>query len=192
MKAIGISFVVAILGWGAQTAADSLMDRDSYRSLVADQRAYRSGDSLTVLITETASASATAKTTTNKKGAVNAGANASKSDTLSAGANLNEDFTGGGSIERTGRLLAQLTVTVQAVDKDGNLWIKGEQEILVNDEKQWIAMEGRVRLSDIRSDNTVLSTRIAEAKINYSGNGLLAEKQKPGVLTRLLSWLGIL
>jgi flagellar L-ring protein precursor FlgH len=191
MRALWITIVAAAAAI-APASADSLLERESYRPLVADQRAYRSGDNLTVLITETASATATAKTTTNKKGAVNGAANASNSDALSAGANLNEDFTGGGSIERTGRLLAQLTVTVQAVDKDGNLWVKGEQEILVNEEKQWIAVEGRVRLSDIRSDNTVLSTRVSEAKIRYTGNGLLAEKQKPGILTRFLSWLGIL
>ena len=191
MKSIWIAIAVAATVT-APARADSLLERESYRPLVADQRAYRSGDNLTVLIVETASASTTARTTTNKKGSVNAAASASKSDALSAGASLDEDFAGGGSIERTGRLLAQITVIVQAVDKDGNLWVKGEQEILVNDEKQWIAVEGRVRLPDIRSDNTVLSTRVGNAKIQYSGNGLLAEKQKPGVLTRFLSWLGIL
>jgi flagellar L-ring protein FlgH len=184
--------MMAMAGGISSAGADSLLEKDSYRSLVADQRAYRPGDNLTVLITETATATATAKTTTNKNGSVGAAASASNSDALSAAANLKEDFTGGGSIERTGRLLAQLTVAVQSVDERGDLMVKGEQEILVNDEKQWISVEGRVRPSDIRSDNSVLSTRVGDAKIKYTGRGLLAEKQKPGILTRFLSWLGIL
>jgi len=185
--AIGLMAAVAAAG----AAADGLLDRDSYRPLVADQRAYRPGDNLTVLITETASASATAKTTTNKKGTVSGSANAN-GEPVSAGADLAEDFAGGGTIERTGRLLAQLTVMVQSVDRNGDLWVKGEQEILVNDERQWISVEGRVRQVDIRSDNSVLSNRVSDAKIKYTGKGLLAEKQKPGILTRFLSWLGIL
>lgn len=184
--------IAVVLSCGAAPAcADTLLERDTYRSLVADQRAYRPGNNLTVLITETATATATAKTTTNKKGSVN-GAASTNTDSVAAGANLNEDFAGGGSIERTGRLLAQITVAVTSVDKNGDLLVKGEQEILVNDEKQWISVEGRVRLPDIRSDNTVLSTRIGDAKIRYTGKGLLAEKQKPGILTRFLGWLGIL
>jgi flagellar L-ring protein precursor FlgH len=184
---------IAGIAWSlmAPVAADSLLNRDVYRPLVADQRAYRPGDNLTVLITETASASATAKTVTNKKGGVTGSASAND-DSVSAGANLGEEFTGGGSVERTGRLLGQITVVVQAVVGSGDLLVKGEQEILVNDDKQWISVEGRVRPSDVRSDNTVLSTRIGDARIKYSGNGLLAEKQKPGILTRFLSWLKIL
>lgn len=191
MKTIGIAVLLLVGGGPLPAGADSLLDRETYRPLVADQRAYRPGDNLTVLITETASASATAKTITNKKGSVT-GAASANDDSVSAGANLAEEFAGGGSVERTGRLLAQITVVVQSVDRNGDLLVKGEQEILVNDDKQWISVEGRVRPPDIRSDNTVLSTRVSEAKIKYNGNGLLAEKQKPGILTRFLSWLRIL
>jgi flagellar L-ring protein precursor FlgH len=49
-----------------------------------------------------------------------------------------------------------------------------------------------VRPQDIGTDNTVISTRLSQAKIEMSGQGLLAEKQKPGILTRFLSWLKIL
>ena len=191
MRPAAVALLLLICCVTADASADGLLDKETYRPLVADQRAYRPGDNLTVLITETASASTTAKTTTNKKAALAGSANAN-GEPVSAGADLSEDFTGGGKIERTGRLLAQLTVMVQAVDRNGDLLVKGEQEILVNEEKQWISVEGRVRQADIRSDNTVLSNRISEARIKYTGKGLLAEKQKPGILTRFLSWLGIL
>ncbi len=63
--------------------------------------------------------------------------------------------------------------------------------ILVNEEKQEIALSGRVRPYDILANNTVLSSRLADATISYVGEGLLAEQQRPGILSRLLRWLGL-
>jgi flagellar L-ring protein precursor FlgH len=105
---------------------------------------------------------------------------------------LSEDFKGGGKIERTGKLLARITVVVESVDPNGMLMVTGEQDIYVNEERQRIAVAGRVRPQDIGTDNTVLSTRLSQARIEMTGQGLLAEKQKPGILTRFLGWLGIL
>jgi flagellar L-ring protein precursor FlgH len=178
---------------------DSLVERETYRSLVADQRAVRPGDNLTVLITENAVASTTATTATNKEGSVSAAASYNRTKdsvpygrSLSGSIDLTEDFKGGGRIERTGKLLARITVVVEAVEPNGMLVVHGEQDIFVNEERQRIAVVGRVRPQDIGTDNTVLSTRLAQAKIEMSGQGLLAEKQKPGILTRFLSWLRIL
>jgi flagellar L-ring protein precursor FlgH len=179
---------------------DSLVERETYRSLVADQRAVRPGDNLTVLITENAVASTTATTATNKEGSVTGAASYARTKdnatpygrSLSGSIDLTEDFKGGGRIERTGKLLARITVVVEAVEPNGMLVVHGEQDIFVNEERQRIAVVGRVRPQDIGTDNTVLSTRLAQAKIEMSGQGLLAEKQKPGVLTRFLSWLRIL
>jgi len=185
---------------GPAAWSETLLEREGYRPLVADQRALRPGDNLTVLITESAVASTTAKTTTNKEGtasltgAVNATRNGANpyGRALSGSLDLTEDFKGGGTIERTGKLLARLTVVVTAVEPNGMLVVQGEQDIVVNEERQRIAVSGRVRPQDIGTDNTVLSTRLAQARIEMTGQGLLAEKQKPGILTRFLSWLGIL
>lgn len=181
-------------GW-----CDSLVERETYRSLVADQRAIRPGDNLTVLITENAVASTTATTATNKEGSITGAASYNRTKdnvpygrSLSGSIDLTEDFKGGGRIERTGKLLARITVVVEAVEPNGMLVVHGEQDIYVNEERQRIAVAGRVRPQDIGTDNSVLSTRLAQAKIEMSGQGLLAEKQKPGVLTRFLSWLKIL
>jgi flagellar L-ring protein FlgH len=184
-------FLLACSGAAIPAGADSLYDQSRFRSFVSDHRAYRSGDKLTVLITEIASVSTTANTTTGKDGTVSATLR-TRNENTDVGAGLGEDFSGGGKIERTGKLVAQLTVTIQSVDANGDLVVKGEQEIEVNDERQWLALEGRVRPEDVKADNTVYSSRISDAKIKYTGNGLLAEKQKPGILTRFLSWLRIL
>ena len=194
-----VFFPIVLSSMSAAAWCDSLVERETYRPLVADQRAVRPGDNLTVLITENAVASTTATTATNKEGSVSAAASYNRTKdsvpygrSLSGSIDLTEDFKGGGRIERTGKLLARITVVVEAVEPNGMLVVHGEQDIFVNEERQRIAVAGRVRPQDIGTDNTVLSTRLAQAKIEMSGQGLLAEKQKPGVLTRFLSWLRIL
>jgi flagellar L-ring protein FlgH len=187
------SFLILV---SSAATAESLYREASFRSLTSDQRAYRPGDLLTVLVVENASATASANTTTEKRGAVGVAAVVPTPILRSGGAaaslDLNDDFTGKGSINRSGRLLAQLSVTVTALAPNGDLFIAGKQLIEVNDEKQNIVLEGRVRPVDVSESNTVLSSRIADAKITYVGDGILGEKQHPGILTRILSWLGIL
>lgn len=187
---LSVVLVFALLSSGIAHAG-SLYHEESFRPLVSDLRALRVGDNLTVIVTEFASVTTNARTATDKDGTVS-GAAKGVNDTHSGSVNLNEDFNGGGSIERSGKLIAQLTVVVQAVEANGDLRVKGQQDIRVNDEVQTLSIEGRVRPQDISSTNTVLSTRLSDAKIRYTGDGLLAEKQHPGVLTRFLSWLGLL
>jgi flagellar L-ring protein FlgH len=172
-------------------AAESLYRPGEFQSLVSDRRAYKPGDVLTVQVFENSSAQSSADTTTKKNGAL-ALALQTPAINKAAGAQLSDDFAGTGRTQRSGRLLAQFTVTVQGVDANGLLLVKGQQLIDVNEEKQEIRLEGKVRPVDIAENNTVLSTRIAEAKISYLGDGVLGEKQRPGILTRILGWLGIL
>lgn len=192
MRSTVISTVVllAVLTAGA-ASAESLYNERDFRPFVADARAIRVGDNLTVVVTEFASVTASARTSTDKDGAVS-GVVTRPSETKSGSISLAEDFSGGGRIERSGKLVAQLTVVVQAVEANGDLRVKGMQEISVNNEVQTLQIEGRVRPQDIDANNTVLSTRLSDAKIGYTGDGLLAEKQRPGILTRFLSWLGLL
>ena len=171
--------------------ADSLYEEQRYRAFVADPKAVNVGDSLTVVVTEFASMTTTARTATDKEAGLSARVETG-TRTFPGSANVGEDFGGGGKIERAGKLIAQITVVVQEVKDNGDLWVKGEQSITVNEEQQKLAVEGRVRRSDIRADNSVLSSRLGDAQISYVGEGLLAEKQKPGILTRFLSWLRIL
>jgi len=168
-----------------------LYSRESFDALVADHRALRVGDNLTVVVTEITSSTTDARTTADKDGSVSGSASLHQRQQQAA-FNLNETFNGGGTIERSGKLLARLTVVVQSVESDGNLRVKGEQSIIVNGDKQKLFVEGRVRQQDIAADNTVMSSRLSEARISYTGNGVLSEKQRQGLLTRILSWLRIL
>jgi flagellar L-ring protein precursor FlgH len=193
MKLNGVmqTLVAACLLCAHSASADSLFNEDQFRAMVADHRAYRIGDSLTVVITEIASATSTAKTTTAKEAALSASLR-KKDESFDLAAGLGDEFSGGGRTERTGKLLARITVAVTSIEPGGDLSVKGNQEIEVNNEKQRISVVGRVRPQDINADNTVLSARIRDAHIEFIGKGVLAEKQKPGILTRFLSWLGIL
>jgi flagellar L-ring protein FlgH len=190
LAAMACALLLCALG---NAAAGSLYQGDvAWRGLTSDRRAYRAGDVLTVQIVENSSAQSAANTTTSKNGSIGLAWQSTTSQ-RDANLSLNDAFAGKGQIQRSGRLTAQITVTVREVDpQTGLLTVAGEQQILVNNEKQDIRLEGRVRPIDIADNNTVLSTRLADARISYLGDGILGEKQRPGLLTRLLSLLGIL
>jgi flagellar L-ring protein precursor FlgH len=103
----------------------------------------------------------------------------------------NNQFDGGGEIQRTGRLLAKLTVVVDHIDDNGNLVVAGEQNIAINNEQQRIALHGTIRTEDIAPDNTVPSWRIFGAQIEFKGKGILASKQSPGLLAKLFDLFGL-
>lgn len=161
------------------------------RSLFADRKAYRPGDILTVLITEQAAATATARTRADKDESVFGNLNRSDHDPWHIDLAWGNDFDGGGQIQRTGRLVAKLAVIVQGVGADGTLAITGEQNINVNNEQQRIALSGTIRVEDIAPDNTIASWRIANARIDFKGDGILARKQSPGLLTKLFNLFGL-
>jgi flagellar L-ring protein precursor FlgH len=191
LLAVTLTSFAALLP-GYVNAASLFQGEAGFRALISDKRAYRVGDMLTVLVMENASASANANTNAEKGGGLLFGWKSTNRDE-SGNLQLSDNFNGKGQIQRSGKLLAQLSVTVREVDPiSGLLTVAGEQQIYLNDEKQEIKLIGKVRPIDILDNNTVLSNRLADAHISYIGDGVLSEKQHPGILTRLLSWLGIL
>lgn len=182
-----LAFLLLVCG---TAGAENLYNPQNFRPLVGDVRAYRVGDNLTILVLENSSAASSADT----NGRRNTDVGFSLFDSVNnnrVGARFNNDFDGRGTTQRAGKLLAQLTVRVEAVDPNGDLWVRGDQTLEINDEKQQIRLEGRVRPQDISENNTVVSNRLSDAKISYQGDGVLAERQKPGLLARLLIWLGL-
>jgi flagellar L-ring protein precursor FlgH len=177
---------------GAPAAAESLYREDSYRSLTSDNKAFRVGDSLTVQVFENSSASTSANTGTRRdndiKGSVTH-ANGRMVGQLGIG--VTGEFDGGGKTQRANKLLATLTVTVQEVMPNRDLRVAGEQLLTVNDELQKVNLEGRVRPQDISDGNLVLSTRLADARITYVGEGDVSDRVRRSGWRRVLDWLGL-
>lgn len=184
---------VAVVGG---TAAQSLYDAHTFRPLTADNKAVRVGDVVTIQVVENATAAANADTGTRRHS--NASLNGSLSldwkrprvASATLGVGTGGDFDGGGQTERAGRLLAQLTVSVNQILPNGDLVVAGVQQLLINDERQRISVRGRVRPQDISESNTVLSSRLADADITYVGDGDLAQRQKPSWWHNFLDLLG--
>lgn len=173
-----------------RVGAADLYSPDAYRALASDVKACRVGDLLMVQVTESASAVTSADTNTGRDTSGTAEL-LFRGLSHEARGHVAHDFEGNAKTQRAGRLLAQITVKVVAVHPNGDLQIEGQQELEINDEKQLIHLLGRVRRQDIGENNAVPSNRIADASINYVGNGVLTDGQRVGIITRVLTWLGL-
>jgi flagellar L-ring protein FlgH len=160
------------------------------RSLVADPIAHREGDILTILISESTTASNQAASSSDQtvSGGMSAGQGLlSFIPFFSFGAEDGYDAKGSQSWQ--GTLTTRMTAQVMKVTEAGLLQIEGTRTVSVNGEKQILVLKGVVRPQDIARDNTIRSDQIADAAINYEGAGPIGQKVKPGILTRLFDWL---
>lgn len=184
---------LSIALWIASTAgaaAQSLIDPSTFRGPAADQRAYRVGDVLTVMVLETTSARSQAVTDSNRSTAISAGLTTPQIN-YNANLGLQGKHNGAAETTRIGELRAQITVRVIALEANGLMRITGKQALVVNGETQRITLSGLVRPEDISAANTVLSTRIADADVALSGKGVVSEAQRRSVIARVLGWLGL-
>lgn len=182
--------VVGLLSLSAVNA-ESLFKEQTFRSLTSDNKAFRLGDVLTVQVFENSSATTSADTGTRRKNSLSADLSHRGNSVGQTGISVGGDFDGGGKTQRTSRVLATLTVTVREVLANGDLKVAGEQLLTVNEEPQKVTLEGRVRPIDISDGNIVLSTRLADAKITYVGEGDIAERTRRPWWRNLLDWVGM-
>lgn len=170
--------------------AQSLFQDATWRGLTADNKAYRPGDVLTVLVFENTSASSSADTDTRRSNALAAELAHGSRKVAQSSVAVSGDFEGGGRTQRTNRLLTTVTVTVQEILPGGQLFIAGTQEVTVNEELQRVTLEGVVRPVDVSDGNVVHSTRIAQARITYVGEGDLTERNRRAWWRKLLDVVG--
>ena len=177
----------------------SLFIGENRRSLLfVDRKAQMVNDIVTIRVVETASASGEAKTGTNRDSSVTGrleGFFGAESALKKSGvtpesaikAGLANKFDGSGATSRKNSLQASITAAVREVFPNGNLYIEGKKEVIINNERQYIILSGVVRPEDLGPDNSVSSDLIADARIEYSGFGVLADNQRPGWLSRVLN-----
>jgi flagellar L-ring protein precursor FlgH len=167
--------------------------------LFADQKARRVGDIITIKIIESSKASNKASTDTDRSSSLSASVdaffNAEKrfpadqpffNPFSKVAGGISSEFEGAGTTKRSGDLDAYITALVTQVLPNGNLVVTGSREVLVNHENQVIQLTGVVRPRDINADNLVLSTYVADARIAYSGSGVVNDRQRPGWLSNVL------
>ncbi len=163
-------------------------------SMFTDIKAHRVGDLLTVLIYENAEASNESAQKTEEK----ADGSTASSGGLGPlnfiplfGADYQADnsYDGKGTNSRKGSLRARMTVEVVAVRNNGDLVISGTRVISINTEDETMTLSGIVRAVDVAPDNTVESSSIGNARIEYTGKGPVANGSKPGLVSRILNWI---
>ncbi len=177
---------------------------ESYTSRLYDNmyRASRVGDTVMIVVAEASSALGSGSTKANKKTDHKASIDAlgnvmTKLSKLLTGLNpanlisgkTESKFQGEGETQRKGNLQAKISATVTHVLPNGNMVVRGDQHIKMNAEEQVLTVEGIIRPYDILPNNTVLSSSLADARIGYRGFGVVAEKQKPGWLVRVLDYI---
>jgi len=185
-------FALAAMLCAPSVMAESLYQEGSFQPLIADNKAFRVGDSITVQVYENSSATSSADTGTRRGNDLSGSVTHNGSKVVGQfGIGIAGDFDGGGRTQRTNKLLATLSVTVIEVLPNRELRVSGEQLLTVNDELQKVNLEGRVRPQDISSGNVVLSTRLADAHITYVGEGDVSERTRRSAWRRILDWLGL-
>ncbi|MDR3204537.1 MAG: flagellar basal body L-ring protein FlgH [Deltaproteobacteria bacterium] len=178
----------------------SLFSEDSRPEYFSDMKAKRVGDIITINIVETSKASKTANTSTGRSNSLQVSTNTlfglENSTAIpqpggfslmkGVDASYGGKFSGTGSTSRNENITAKISARIIQVLPNHNLVVRGSQEILVNNEKQFITVQGVVRPADVATDNSVLSTYMADARIEYTGQGDLTNKQREGWLSRAL------
>ncbi|MBI5410642.1 MAG: flagellar basal body L-ring protein FlgH [Nitrospirae bacterium] len=184
----------------------SLWQEENGRAyLYEDLRAMRVGDIITVKIVEKHKGSKNADTKAERESTVKDSLTGSTIGIpglnlgsfmagralpgLSVNASAKSKFGGKGATSREDTLTGMLSAIVTEVFPNGDLRIEGTREVTVNSEKQTMILSGVVRRVDLDTRNMVLSSAIADAKIEYTGLGVVDDVQRPGWLVRILDWI---
>ncbi|MDH5500900.1 MAG: flagellar basal body L-ring protein FlgH [Gammaproteobacteria bacterium] len=160
-----------------------------------DRKAARVGDILTVRLYEKTNATKNSQTTTGKSSDValanpaifGAPVTHNGVSLLDGSLSGTTDFDGKGASSQSNSLSGDITVTVLERMPNGNLRIGGEKWVTLNQGQEFIRLSGVIRPDDIEPDNSLLSTRIADAQITYSSKGVLAAANKMGLISRFFN-----
>ncbi len=153
------------------------------------------GDIVTIHLIESTNAQKSATTTTKKATAATLPGptiggrpiTINGTEILKAGMDNSQKFDGQGASTQSNNLSGDVTVTIVRRLANGNLVIRGDKWITLNQGREFIRVSGVVRPIDIAPDNTILSSKVGNAQITYSGKGTLADANAPGWLARFFS-----
>ncbi len=167
-------------------------------SLFEDNKARRIGDMITIVLSERTSSSKSSSITVDKDSKVGISGSTNGNTLLGTEpsfANMGlptdisgtREFEGESDADQSNSLSGNITVTVVDVLHNGNLVVRGEKWITLNQGDEFIRISGIVRPQDVTADNRVQSMQLANARITYSGRGSFAESQQMGWLSRFFN-----
>ncbi|MCK0097860.1 flagellar basal body L-ring protein FlgH [Qipengyuania sp. S6317L1] len=162
-----------------------------YAPLVVGNRARTLGDMLTIALIESTSTSKSTTSSTDRDGSIGlvppTAGPLSFLNPNSIASSGQTSFAGSGSAAQQSRLNGMVAVTISAIYPNGTAEVVGEKQMVLSQGDEWIQFAGRVRLVDIDGDNTIPSSRVANARIIYSGKGAVQQASRPGWLQRFFS-----
>lgn len=172
----------------------SLYSEDSVINLFGDSKASRIGDLITIVLSEQTVSNKSANVGVGKSSEVSlpsptilGGAVTLNGRTLESNFAQERDFNGEADAAQSNSLRGNITVTVVDVWPNGTLVVRGEKWMTLNRGSELIRISGLVRPDDVNNDNEVVSTKIANAQITYTGTGELAASQKMGYMSRFFN-----
>jgi len=157
--------------------------------------AHRIGDMVTINLQESTSATKSATTTTQKSSTATLPSPTIGGKTptihgvpfLAGGITDANKFDGEGTSAQSNNLTGSITVTVAKRLSNGNLVVRGEKWVNLNQGKEFIRIQGIIRVIDIQSDNSIPSYKVADAQISYGGKGAIADANGEGLLERFFN-----
>lgn len=168
-----------------------LINPHNYQALTSDRKAVQVGDILTILVDETTLATASTGTGLNSDSNLEfAGKAGTKTGHL--GFDLNAGSQNDGQTSRKGQTRTVISARVVERLLNGNLKIEGQHQLTINKDQQTIQVTGYVRPDDVSYDNTIVSYRIYNAKIQIIGQGVLDKAQQPNFIYRALKWMQLI
>lgn len=176
----------------AQSQADGAIYHAAtgYAPLYYGQRASQVGDLVTVLLVERTQTAKSASAKNQRDGAISLTPPSAGPFSFDPGvlnSSGNSSFKGQGDAAQTSALSGSITVTIADVRPNGTVLVRGEKVMQLSQGEEWIQLAGVVRLADIDQDNRVASTRIADARITYSGKGSVQRASREGWLSRFFN-----
>jgi len=189
-RAAYLPLAALLASLSAATGAEQLYEGGSWPALASDDKANGPGDIVIVLIQESAQASSRLQNNSSKNtdfggsfaaGGIDEGANLS----------LGGSYAGRGEVVRSEQFVASMSAQIAEILPNGDFLIEGKQLMLINGEETTIGVRGRIRPQDISPENAISSFRIADAQIDYDGKGFVSRSAKPGLINRILSFLGL-
>lgn len=171
----------------------SLYQQNYSMTLYGDRKAYRVGDVITIMLTETTSSKKSTNASLSKSNEVSiANPTIFGQQPLDLTTSIENDtsFAGKGATGQSNSLEGSITVTVHQIYPNGLMLVKGEKWLNLTNGSEVIRVSGLLRPEDVSPENTAMSTKMADARLTYSGTGDLADTTRQGWLTRFFnsSW----